>query len=356
MINSRFLALVSCFYLVGTNLFAGINVSEDLVHEYTLEKGARISGQVTVTNMGVEESMVKIEICDYLTGFNGQVKFDPPNSHERSLAPWLGVGVTSFLLAPGEQRIIPYEISFTEEEKKAGSYWSALLISPEPRYKPTTQGMGLATIVRYAVIILGNLHGDAEPSIKIPEYGIEESLDSRFGWFHIENDGDTVLRPKIVLELISQDGEVVFVTPPSPDGFLFPFSSSRVRFNITDAPVGEFTGLLTVDAGGDYVFGAQYPFNIQSFNPYLVEDILVDEEQLEDELIEMDTMELTEHVRVTPLEENHDQDLAKLQGELIQRLDLMSRLISPSPYQLWPNSIISWENKLNDWANLSALA
>ncbi|RDB31669.1 hypothetical protein HAT2_00177 [Candidatus Similichlamydia laticola] len=344
--------IVSLLCTLSGSLSAGINVAEDLVHQYTLEKGGRISGQVTITNMGLEETMVKIEICDYRTDFNGQVAFDPPNSHDRSLATWLTVGASSFVLGAGEQRIVPYEVAFTEEEKPPGAYWSSLLISPEPRYKPTKQGMGLATIVRYAVIILGNVKGEAEASITIPDHGLEEKLEERFCWFHIENNGETVLRPKIVLELINGEGEVVFVTPPSPDGFLFPLSSSRVRFKLTDAPIGEFTGLLTVDAGEDRVFGAQYPFKIQPFNPYEVDEKFEGEGiDSNEENLEVDAIELTEHVRAQPnLEE---QDLVGVYRDLTQKLDSIILTLSPSPDAWWDSILQTLEQDLDGCYNFS---
>lgn len=256
-------------------LSAEISIIGDLLEQFESTPGGEAKGSFTIRNIGQTDESVRIFATDYTYKADGTTHYheDNPNvAHGRSNVEWITLDTQKALIAPGEERVVHYSVKVPTGQPLVGTYWSILMIEPEVQITETDKGVSLTPIFRYAVQIMNHFRDGAKADLKVESAKVDvvqphlhEKIAAKEGeekprkvefTLDIANDGDLGLNPEITCELLDKNGTTVF-EGKHPKSWLLPDCSVRSRFDVTNLPSGKYSGIFTMDAGGENYFGAR---------------------------------------------------------------------------------------------------
>lgn len=256
--------------LLASSLSADISLIGDMLEQYDSAPGGNYSGSFTVRNIGQKDESVRIFVTDYTYKADGTSHFHestPNPAHERSNATWVTLDTQKALIAPGEERVVRYSVRVPDQQPVKGTFWSVLIVEPEIEIQETDTGVSLTPIFRYAVQIMNHFRDGAKANLKVDDCKVDvqrvkhenkpDASDKEVAYvLDIENDGELGLNPEVTVELLDKDGKTVF-EGKRPKSWLLPKCSVRARFDISTLPSGKYSGIVTMDAGGENYFGDQ---------------------------------------------------------------------------------------------------
>jgi len=118
--------------------------------------------------------------------------------------------------------------------------------------------MGIKQVMRYGVQIVTHIGNTGSHKLKfIGTKLLAKEGGGRFLQVDMENIGERWLRPEVWLNLYDEEGRYIGKFE-SAGMRIYPGTSVRHRIDLSDVPRGKYKALLVADAGGDYIFGAQY--------------------------------------------------------------------------------------------------
>ncbi len=256
-------------------LSAEISIIGDLLEQFESTPGSESKGSFTIRNIGATDESVRIFLTDYTYKADGTTHFheDNPNpAHTRSNVEWIALDTQKALIAPGEERTVHYTVTVPPSKPLVGTYWSVLIVEPEVQISETDKGVSLTPIFRYAVQIMNHFRDGAKADLKLESATVaavqphpHDKLLAKEGEvmpkkvefvLDVANDGDLGLNPEITCELLDKNGTTVF-EGKHPKAWLLPDCSVRSRFDVTQLPSGKYSGIFTMDAGGENYFGAR---------------------------------------------------------------------------------------------------
>jgi hypothetical protein len=257
--------LASCFWwLLPSDLEAGISIGGGLTHERTVRPGEICQGVVTVINTGQEAQEVMIYQTDYRFTCEGDYHYDEPGSNPHSNAPWVAFSPHAVSVPAGGTADVGYTISVPQAEDLVGTYWSILMIElgggPAEHAADKTTGnirLGINQIVRYGVQIVTHVGDTGERNLDFLDTRLLRAGDGRVLEIDIANSGQCWLRPLVWAELYDDNGEFI----GRFDGGklrIYPATSVRYTIDLTEVPSGRYKAVVVADCGADDVFGATY--------------------------------------------------------------------------------------------------
>ncbi|MDN3504641.1 MAG: hypothetical protein P0S95_03595 [Rhabdochlamydiaceae bacterium] len=251
LIIFSFLALCISF---TSFIFGEINLPQGLTIEHEVESNEIVKGSFPITNKGEKQLRVKISLADYSFSCDGSNYFDPPGSKPRSNANWLNLSNEFFVEIPPKENInIDYELRVPKDKNLEGSYWSMLLIEPQKELSKEPEDdntLSINTVIRYGIQMVTNVKNSGEESIEI----LSNRTDKTNYIVDVKNNGSLFLRPKMVIELFSQNGEQV-AKVEGGQFRIFPDTSVRYSAPLEALPKGHYKSLVLFDYGEDSMFG-----------------------------------------------------------------------------------------------------
>jgi hypothetical protein len=245
-----------------------IAVIGSLAHDDTVAPGERYSGTIEIHNNGSESRQAKVFQTDYSFDHEGKNLFEAPGSVERSNANWITFSPSFITVPPGETVPVEYEVVVPERtaDTLAGSYWSVLMIEDVPPGAPESTvntnrdeiRVGIREVFRYAVQLATHIRTDEELNIEFIGVGLEEeSGQQRTLRVAVANSGNAFVQPSVWIEVFDATGAKRGKIEGQKSR-LYPNTSDRHSFDLSQFEEGEYEVLVVVDAGNDNVFGAQY--------------------------------------------------------------------------------------------------
>ena len=218
--------------------------------------GTTYDGSLTLVNESTHSQQVNI----YLKA-PGEV-----HARGRSNANWISFYPESFVLEAGTRRDIFYTVAVPERYagvEVSGSYWSSLVIEEVVGAKEMRKRQKSGALpLRYEIALATHISGATLPELAIRSISVvEEKGLGLYVEAHIENTGDTMLKPEGWLELYDTSGSLVGRIVVDKNR-MNPGATTVQRVKVQDIAPGVYEALLVLDAGGDHIFGGQYSIQL----------------------------------------------------------------------------------------------
>jgi len=243
--------------------WAGIQVLSDLTISQNLMPGDKYDGVLLLQNNGDKPADVKLYQNDYLFQADGKNTFGKPGSHTRSNAPWIFLQPSKLTIQAGETASVNYNITVPNDPQLKGTYWSIIMIEPEPEdimQTPTPEKgkhkMGITTVIRYGLQVVTNIGDNAIRQIDFSNIKLIKNQKINCLQADLSNNGEQWLNLQIWLEIYDSKGN--FVAKKEAGKLrIYPGCSARSEISLEGLPSGTYSALLVADNGDQAVFGAQ---------------------------------------------------------------------------------------------------
>jgi hypothetical protein len=252
-------------------LAAQVSVEGNTIREHSAQPGDKYSGSFLVVNATDEPQQAKLYQTDYFTSADGTNLYSAPGTSPRSNAQWLGIPSIALVIPPRSSREVAFAVMVPAGQTPAGTYWSMIMVEGVPHGSSESvfpagarQKVQAAVVarVRYAVQVVTHVGADARPEAKFAAPAVHETpTGSKVLQLDVVNTGIRSFTPTFALELYAQDGTRV-KTASAAREITYPGTSLRQRFDLGPLPAGTYRALVTLDAGADAVFGAQYTLKL----------------------------------------------------------------------------------------------
>lgn len=260
------LSLRFLFLLLLLNSFtatAKIVVLNGLTHIHNTGSGQVVTGKVQVKNVGLKPEKVLVYKKDLLQTCDGKTDFAESGSQERSSAKWLETNIDEKLLKEGEEYEILYTIRIPQESSLSGSYWSMLMIEgADPVNEELQKGVSIGSKIRYAIQVITDIGITENPKLSFENILFKKiSPQVKTVNVKLKNPGKFMVRPKLLLEIYSKDGQKLKVLE-STSQKVYPLSCKDYEIEIKDLPKGTYDAILVADYGAD-LFGTNLVIEIE---------------------------------------------------------------------------------------------
>ncbi|MCK4394471.1 hypothetical protein KAX17_16330, partial [Candidatus Bipolaricaulota bacterium] len=237
--------------------------------------GEADTAALTIQNTGEEPIDVILSLHDWWRTPQGDLQILPPESLDRSCAPWLLFSPTFLSLQSGESGVVTLELAVPEEvdgEKVEGDHWALLLVEEKPQPVAEEEAEGLTgktqVVISYAIKILQQ---DAATQNKAAQItGIELAKESPLLFvITYENVGNAHLQTSGVAQVIDIYGETIREFEIA----LFPtLPGERRALQLKDEegeplPTGQYFLSVVLDFGEEYLIQGGLPFEISAGSP-----------------------------------------------------------------------------------------
>lgn len=245
---------------------ARIAVMGDLSHERVSAPGETYSGTIVVRNLEDFPEEVKIYQTDYLFNCEGKSFYDEPGNFSRSNAGWITFSPKRLLIPPKEEMSIQFVVQVPASDSLFGTYWSVLMVEPVPRSSLESalpeRTLGVQTVVRYAIQVATHIGDTGTKKMRFMQSQLLRDREKRIFQVDIENTGDRMLRPSMMLQIFDMEGKEYGPFESEPLR-VNPGTSVRHRFDVTSLPKGKYKALVVADCGEEDLFGIHYALEIQ---------------------------------------------------------------------------------------------
>jgi len=164
------IVLVVLLTIVPAALAASVGVKiSPLILKYSVEKGHKTSGVVTVINPNSFNIKVKSEVEDFVMGNEqGAPQFFPQGSGVTTLASWIKVSIKELNLKPNEKKEVPFSINVPKDGEPGGHYAAVFFKTKSIK---TAAGQTQVTVSgRAGTLVLVSVPGDITQSGQIAEF------------------------------------------------------------------------------------------------------------------------------------------------------------------------------------------
>lgn len=264
--NALLFALTMTSSLVAATSSAQLAVTTSTVRERLARPGDRYEATIEILNTTSEPQEARLYLTDYHTTADGRSEFAPPGQHPRSSARWVTFTPTRVVVPPSGRSVATYTVTVPSTPSLSGTYWSVIMIEGVSSRAlesvratgPYRAQLGIEPRIRFGVQVATHLGEDA--SGKLAFDSVRATVDSAgqsVFTYDFMNTGVRAMRLLMSVELFTKDGRPVRKLEQQR-GLLYPGTSARQQFQFGALPPGEYRALVTADAGGDEMFGAQY--------------------------------------------------------------------------------------------------
>ena len=236
---------------------AQVTVLTPTVMEQTVARGSRYEGRIVVRNVTTTPQLVTTRVVDYSFQADGTSRYDEAGSQPRSNARWLILTPKTVEIPPNQTVSLTFSVRVPSAMSLAGSYSSMVLVAAQPRRQLTATAAhgrasaGIRSDLSYGIQIVTHLDGPAAA-----RFGLEQLVASTLNdtvqalAVTVRNTGERAQRPLVSVELYSEDGRLI-ATRKMQRGLIYPGSSVRQTFALSQVPKGSYRALLQVDTGDD---------------------------------------------------------------------------------------------------------
>jgi len=230
-------------------------VTSDLLEVHRLEPGSSATVVVTLLNLSDAHQTIRIEVADLREGAGALL---PAGSTPRSLGPLVRVG-SELTLPPHARQQIPIDIALPLDAR--GTYFGAVLITPTGEGVATAaQGIAFRELVRYAVELVIDVPGLAQPTITFVDASVAQS-EAGVTTFAVtaQNSGERwAERVRYRFELFDAERGDLVMRHEVDRGRLYPGSGHRHRIQWEALAAGDYQLLVIAEAEGGEGFAIRY--------------------------------------------------------------------------------------------------
>lgn len=261
------IACLAMSLTVSPTVQAQVSVEGSTVRERAAQLGERYSGSFVVVNSSSEPQEARLYQTDYSTTADGTNSYGAPGSSPRSNASWISVTPLTLVIPPHASREVSFTVTVPSDTSLLGSYWSMLMVEGVPRSsRESTLSSGasqkvqaaVVTRIRYAVQMITHVGTTPKPVARFVAPAVHAGREgNKELQVDVVNDGIRSFVPSFTIEVYAEDGTRLTSAAATRE-ILYPGTSLRQRFRLGALPAGSYRALVTLDAGDNAVFGAQY--------------------------------------------------------------------------------------------------
>ena len=265
-----FFSVLFLIFLISNVVFAKVGVVNGLTHEKIAKAGETYERIIVIKNFGVKTERIKVYQTDYFFYANGSKFYYKPGGFKRSNASWITFYPRRLEIPPQENSEVKCVIAVPKDETLSGTYWSMIMVEIAPKISTVKSGaekgkalFGVKQVMRYGIQIVTHINDTGTREIKFLKMELLKQNEERTLQIDIENTGGRWLRPFLWIELYDEMGNYI---GKFEGGRLriYPETSVRYRVELSKIPEGKYKALVIVDNKDEYIFGAEYSFNLIS--------------------------------------------------------------------------------------------
>jgi len=243
----------------------GIFIEGGLTHEKTIVPGKTYNGKIVIRNEGDKAKGVRVYKTDYVFYANGANVYGDPGTIPRSCANWITYSPTRLIVEANSTAEVMYTITVPDADTLTGTYWSMFMIEPIPdnllNPNLSKEQIGVKIKWRYGVQIVLNVGDSGKRKLEFISTKLIKEEDKKTLQVDIENTGERWLKPLVWVELYKEDGTIQGKYS-SIIMRIYPGTSVRHKFDLTEVPDGTYKALIVADCGNDDLFGVNYKLKI----------------------------------------------------------------------------------------------
>lgn len=268
--------LCAFFLLIAIILFpaaaqAQISIQGQEDFDFTVKPDSVYEGTFSVRNTSGRFQQVRLYQKDYRFNHDGETFFDEPGDTPRSNADWISFSPASLSLNPGEEMAVHFDLRVPEKDDAGepvnGSYWSVMMVEAMPTEVNVASADDenkpkFSVIMRYGVEIAAHVVGTGKSALRFTGADLTQDVEAENQLqIGVENTGDLMMVPIAWVEIFDASGIAVARVEGAPHR-LYPGTSVRYAYDLTDLPTGMYEALVVLDVGGEEVYGAQYSLEL----------------------------------------------------------------------------------------------
>ncbi len=220
----------------STNISFGIRPTKALEGQeetfsyfsYHLSPGTVFNDEALVLNDGNESITLKVYAADGITPQNGGTDFSKAGEEtlgmSRGSQAWISLSATEVTLAPGEERLVPFQVSIPLDVT-AGQYVAGLVVEALPEEQSLESGSDSANpdeaqfsvkvVKRVGVAVVFDIPGEQVVGLEIKNISLYQQ-DDEGATFAIElkNTGNTFFQTQGFFIVTDRNAERVITTTP----------------------------------------------------------------------------------------------------------------------------------------------
>ncbi|MCP4142188.1 MAG: DUF916 domain-containing protein [Chloroflexi bacterium] len=195
---------------------------------YRVSPGSIFNDEALVLNDGNETVILKLYVADGLTAINGGTDFSKEGEESSGISrgthSWISLSETEVVLAPGEEKLIPFQVSIPADAS-AGQYIAGLIAQAVPEdqnlsSEETSSAEGEAQfavklIRRVGVAVVMNVPGEQVASLNIDDISLyrQDEAGTTFS-IQLRNGGNTFMQSKGFFIVTDRNAERIITTIP----------------------------------------------------------------------------------------------------------------------------------------------
>ena len=133
------------------------------------------------------------------------------------------------------------------------------------------RGVTVTSLIHYAIQIISNFDSESVKDLEIFGVDIDTTKENNLVSISVNNKGNFMLKPIMILELYNDLGEQVYRTE-IPYQKVYPGFCKLFELSINDVPKGTYNGIIVADCGDENIYGINIEIDVpepkQKFNLY----------------------------------------------------------------------------------------
>jgi hypothetical protein len=219
--------------------------------------GSHFKSAVRVSNTGTTAGYASLYGTDATTGTTSGAVYLGHNSKPQDVGAWISLSASSFTLAPGQSRSVPFEVAIPQDVRSGEHLGGiAMEVTPVTAVAAPTQQSGqmqiktrIVTVVAVEMILPG-ASVEALSATGIQGGGMNNYQTLAL---NLHNTGTMMVKPHGTLKLFDAQNSLLQTVPITMDTFL-PSTSINYPVYLKKAlGVGKYQGQLTLTYGSDHV-------------------------------------------------------------------------------------------------------
>ncbi|MBT3314426.1 MAG: DUF916 domain-containing protein [Anaerolineae bacterium] len=250
--------------------------------------GSVFNDEALVLNDGGEAVTLKVYAADGITARNGGTDFakfgEEGDGMSRGTHAWISLPLSELTLAPGEERLIPFQIAIPADAS-SGYYVAGLVVEAVPEVSAiesvatTTEGeaqFNVEVIRRVGVAVVIDIPGEQSSSLEIENIALYRQ-DEQGTTFSVDlrNTGSTFLQSKGFFVVTDRNAERIITTIPLEFDTILP--GDKVTFYVPRSARfedGKYLLSVVLDYGGEKAVLEGIGMNIKNGQPEIEGQIL----------------------------------------------------------------------------------
>lgn len=252
-------------FLVSTNLFASIVITNGLTHSYKVKGGTVQKGIITIQNTADVSKNVKLYQQDYSYNASGASFYEDYGKNERSNLKWILLNNNLVKIEAKSKTNVSYEIT-VPDIIIAGSTWSVIMVEPVDDIIPTNekQGIQLKTLIRYSIQIITTNEEAGESLLKFDAVNLNKHEGKSLLDIAVSNQGSLFHHVEVSIELFDSENGKNMGVFKSDKMSLLPTNSKLFVIDLSSVPPGSYTASILANTSEDTVFGLNIELNLSN--------------------------------------------------------------------------------------------